>query len=70
MEEEEIAEESARAFLRYDETFGQFFSRVDIRPLMCGIPMIDKRCVLRQGSCLELCGLSGVGKTEILYHVS
>lgn len=62
-------EDAALSFLQPDETFADFLSRVDIKSLPCGIPIIDHRFPLRNGTILEISGCAGTGKTEILYHV-
>jgi hypothetical protein len=66
----ENVRKAALLFLQPDETVGDFLARVHVEPLFSGIPLIDNRFPLQGGMMLEIAGLAGTGKTEILYGVS
>ena len=63
-------EAEALAFLRPDETAGQFLARSYVRPFFTGVGFLDDRLSLRPASVVEVAGLAGVGKTELLLNVS
>lgn len=63
-------EAEALVFLQPDETAAQFFSRCHVEPLLTGLPLIDRHSPLRPSSFVEVAGLAGTGKTELLYCVS
>lgn len=70
--EDQMDEQEAEAlsFLQPDETAAQLLSRCHVESLRTGLAFIDGRSPLRPGCFVEIGGLAGTGKTEILYSVS
>ncbi len=66
----EDPEAEARHFLRPDETAAAFFSRTYDAPFRSGVPLLDARAPLRAGSILEVAGLAGAGKSELLLNLA
>ena len=64
------AEQEALALLHSDETAGQFLARSHAQPFYTGVSFLDHRLSLRPNSVVEVSGLAGAGKTELLLNVS
>lgn len=58
-----------QAFLRIDETAAEFLARTYAAPIFTSVPFIDGRMPLRQGNVIEVSGMTGSGKTELLIQV-
>src|SRR5687767_1453461 len=56
-------------FLRIDETAAEFLARTHVAPLHTGVPFIDRRMPVRPGTVIEVTGMTGSGKTELLLQV-
>lgn len=63
-------EQEALAFLLPDETAGQFLARSHVQPFYTAVGFLDHRLSLRHNSVVEVAGLAGAGKTELLLNVS
>ena len=61
--------QAALSLLQPDETAAQFLARTFAEQIFTGVPFIDHRSPLRGTHVLEVCGLAGTGKTELLYSV-
>ena len=60
--------EELRCLLRGHETAGQLFERLAREPLWTSVPPLDA-AELRPGHVVEVEGLSGSGKSEVLLQV-
>lgn len=61
--------QAALSLLQPDETAAQFLARTFAEQIFTGVPLIDHRSPLRATHVLEISGLAGTGKTELLYSV-
>ena len=61
--------QAALDFLKPDETAAQFLARNYADQVRTGVDFIDRQLTLRSNSVLEISGLAGSGKTELLYSV-
>lgn len=57
------------AFLEPDETAYDLFARIVVDPVRTGIPFLDQAVFLRPGDVVELVGVSGSAKSELLVQV-
>ena len=55
---------------RFPSPGAALLSRVLIDPTLTGIPFVDDHGALRPGQLLEVCGVGGSGKTEILMRAA
>ena len=55
---------------RFPSPGAALLSRVLIDPMLTGIPFVDDHGALRPGQLLEVCGVGGSGKTEILMRAA
>ena len=58
------------AFLQPQETAASLLLRTFLEPLRTGVPVIDHHVLLRPGDILEISGVSGAAKSELLLQVS
>ena len=57
------------SFLEADESAYDLFARIVVDPVRTGIPFLDQAVFLRPGHVVELVGLSGCAKSELLIQV-
>ena len=57
------------SFLTPDETAFDLFARIVVDPVRTGIPFLDQAVFLKPGHVVELVGLSGSAKSELLVQV-
>ena len=57
------------SFLTPDETAFDLFARIVVDPVRTSIPFLDQAVFLRPGHVVELVGLSGTAKSELLVQV-
>ncbi len=57
------------SFLEPNETAYDLFARIVVDPVRTGIPFLDQAVFLRPGHLVELVGLSGCAKSELLIQV-
>ena len=61
---------AALELLEPNETAQTFLTRTLAEKISTGVGILDRRSPLRPTSVLEISGLAGSGKTELLYSVS
>ena len=56
-------------FLNPDETFGDLLARCHSEPLVLGVKLLEDLVSVRANQLIEISGVSGSGKTELLTQV-
>ena len=56
-------------FLNPDETFGDLLARCHSEPLVLGVKFLEDLVPVRPNQLIEISGVSGSGKTELLTQV-